>query len=122
MRNAHYLFLGKRISALRSLCPAIIAAASPSQAVRSFRDQPVSLWPAVLAVLIILAGGVHAPAARAASDDVYLGPYGGLGGSHYEYRCEDNGYLVGIQVYAGSWIDSVQAICAKYDRSQMHMH
>lgn len=56
-------------------------------------------------------------AAVADEDDTYLGSFGGPGGSAFEYRCSGNGYLVGVLVYAGAWIDNIQAVCGKYDPS-----
>lgn len=49
------------------------------------------------------------------SQTEHLGERGGPGGTHFPYRCADNGYLVGVNAYVGSWIDNVQAVCAKYD-------
>lgn len=40
---------------------------------------------------------------------------GGPGGTDMRYMCAEQGYLVGLRAGVGSWIDSVQAICAKYD-------
>jgi hypothetical protein len=49
------------------------------------------------------------------SQTEHLGERGGPGGTHFPYRCADNGYLVGVNAYVGSWIDNIQAVCAKYD-------
>lgn len=50
--------------------------------------------------------------------------HGGPGGGDYRHRCEDQGYLVGLRAGVGTLIDSVQAICAKYDprTGRMYAH
>jgi hypothetical protein len=48
--------------------------------------------------------------------------HGGPGGGDYRHRCEDQGYLVGLRVGVGTLIDSVQAICARYDPKTGRMY
>lgn len=44
-----------------------------------------------------------------------LGAAGQQVGARFDYMCADNGYLIGLQARVGAVIDSIQAICAKYD-------
>lgn len=51
-----------------------------------------------------------------------LGPAGGAGGAYFSYQCENNGYLVGLQAHVGAVIDSIQALCAKYDPATRELY
>lgn len=51
-----------------------------------------------------------------------LGPAGGPGGAYFSYQCANNGYLIGLQAHVGAVIDSIQAICAKYDPATRELY
>ena len=44
---------------------------------------------------------------------VRLDIIGGSTGNYFEYICEPQRVLIGIRGYSGSWIDNVQAVCAR---------
>ena len=44
---------------------------------------------------------------------VRLDILGGSSGTYFEYICEPQRVLIGIRGYSGSWIDNVQAVCAR---------
>lgn len=62
-----------------------------------------------------LAAWFGGAASAQAQDVVFLPALGGTGGYQFQDRCNDGGFLVGIRVYAGEWIDNIQMICARRD-------
>ena len=64
---------------------------------------------------IAIAFSLIANATVAAQDTVKLDPLGGPGGNYFEQICKPGRVLVGVQGWGGVWIDSVQAVCARFD-------
>jgi len=69
----------------------------------------------LLCPLIAIAFVPTASATVAAQDTIKLDPLGGPGGNYFEQICRPGRVLVGVQGWGGVWIDSVQAVCAKFD-------
>ena len=69
----------------------------------------------LLCPLIAIVFALIANVTVAAQDTVKLDPLGGPGGNYFEQICRPGRVLVGVQGWGGVWIDSVQAICARFD-------
>jgi len=63
----------------------------------------------------VIAIAISVAAHASAGAQVKLSPMGGLGGNYFEYVCGPGRVLVGLNAYAGVWIDNVQALCARVE-------
>lgn len=64
---------------------------------------------------IAMAIGLVAGTPVASQELVRLPMFGGYGGNNFEHLCGPGRVLVGVNGYAGVWVDNIQAVCARFE-------